>query len=72
MQRRTGVVGAVPSSTVRYQGVRSMLPISQLILDQMICTRTLKLSTSTHAWQCRQGSSQRAAECLNAWRALQV
>ena len=39
MRRRTGVAGVVPCSTVRYQGVRLMEPISQLILDHMICTR---------------------------------
>ena len=41
VRKRTGLEGAVPSSTVRYQGVKSMAPISQLIFDQMICTREM-------------------------------
>ena len=57
---RTGDVVVVLPPTVRYQGTRSMAPISQVILAQMICAarRAPAASEQCPVWSAARVGTQ--------------
>jgi hypothetical protein len=69
---RTGDVVVVLLLTVRYQGTRSMAPISQVILAQMICAaqrelrQQLSSRTSLHDWTCHVTGNIDAHPCQHS------